>query len=191
MNYKITEQYSRGEEKLIAEFAELPDAKFFMTKKSSIDDEDRKQIIYRIYDDYDLLHELNNANVSTGYSKYAEGNGDLNNTAPFIFQVRTGSVDSVERIEIAQFFVKTDASLFITSKFELDNTVHDNAVFFIHKGQILIDTINKTIIEKRKSGGVDGNESGSRATLSPLSTRPTPGGGPADYWVEKNEDDNI
>jgi hypothetical protein len=191
MNYKITEQYSRGEEKIIAEFAVLHDARFFITKKSSMDDEERKKIIYRIYDDYDLLHELNNANISTGYSKYAEGNGDLNNTVPFIFQVRIGTADSLERTEIAQFHLKKDASLCISGKFELDNTVHSNAIFLIYKGQVLIDTVNKAIIEKRKSGGIEGNEAGARATLSPLSTRPTPGGGPADYWVEKNDEDNA
>lgn len=191
MNYKITEQYSRGEEKVIAAFAELHDARFFIITKSSIDDEERKKIIYRIYDDCDLLHEVNTASISTGYSKYAEGNGDLNNTAPFIFQVRIGTADSLERTEIAQFHIKTDANLFITSKFETDNIVPDNAVFLIYTGQVLIDTLNKTIIEKRKSGGVDGNEKGSRVTLSPLSTRPAPGGGPADYWVEKNDEDNA
>lgn len=185
MNFKITEQYSRGEEKLIADFAQLHDAKIFLTKKSFIDDEERKKIIYRIYDDSDLLHELNNANISTGYSKYAEGNGDLSNTAPFIFQVRSGTA---ERIELAQFYVKTDASLFIAGKFEADN--NDNTVFLIYKGQIQIDTVNKAIIEKRKSGGIEGNETGSRATLSPLPTRPTPPGGPADYWVEKKDDDD-
>lgn len=190
MSYKITEQYSRGEEKLIASFVQLHDAKLFMTKKSSADDEERKKIIYRIYDDYDLLHELNNANISTGYSRYAEGNGDLNNAAPFIFQVMIGTVSSVERKSIAQFYVKTDASLFITSKFEADNTAQENTLFFIYKGQVLVDTINKTIIEKRQSGGVDGNDKGSRATLSPLPTRPTPPGGPADYWVENSEDDD-
>ena len=191
MNYKITEQYSRSEEKLIAEFAELHNARLFIAKKSSVDDEERKKIIYRIYDSDDLLHEFNNVNISTGYSKYAEGNGNLNNTAPFIFQVRAGNTDSLERTEIAQFHVNTDAILFIATKFEADNTVYHNTVFLIYKGQILIDTINKAIIEKRKSGGVDGSEKGSRASLSPLSTRPTPGGGPLDYWVEKNEDDDI
>ena len=38
MNYKITEQYSRGEENPIAARGELNDARLFVTKKSTIDD---------------------------------------------------------------------------------------------------------------------------------------------------------
>ncbi len=52
MNFKITEHYARGEEKLIAEFNELNDARFFMTQQSS-DDEERKKVIYGLYDDHE------------------------------------------------------------------------------------------------------------------------------------------
>ncbi|CEG58295.1 TPA: hypothetical protein F7001_02725 [Legionella pneumophila] len=190
MNYKITEHYARGEEKFIAEFNELNDARFFMTKKSSIDDVERKKVIYRLYDDHELLHELNKENISITHAKYAEGNGDFNNAVPFIFQVMIKTMDSLERKTIAQFNDKNDANLFVVCKFEDDNTVHDNDLFLIFKDKILIDTVNKTITANRKkeSSGSSGNEKGSTYKLSPLSTRPTPGGGPADYWV-KNEDE--
>ncbi|MDP3269630.1 hypothetical protein [Legionella rowbothamii] len=191
MNFKITEHYARGEEKLIAEFNELNDAKFFMTKKSSINDVERKKVIYRLYDDHELLHELNNENISITHAKYAEGNGDFNNAAPFIFQVMIKTLDSLERKTIAQFNDKNDAILFVACKFENDNTMHDNDLLLIFKDKISIDTVNKTIIANRKneSSGSSGNEKGSTYKLSPLSTRPTPGGGPADYWV-KNEDED-
>lgn len=183
MNFKITEHYARGEEKFIAEFNELNDAKFFMSKKSSIDDLERKKVIYRLYDDHELLHELNKENISITHAKYAEGNGDFNNAAPFIFQVMIKTMDSLERKTIAQFNNKNDAYLFVIYKFEHDNTIHDNDLLLILKDKILIDTANKTIIANRKkeSSGSSGNEKGSTYKLSPLSTRPTPGGGPADY----------
>jgi hypothetical protein len=38
MNFKITEHYGKGEEKLIAEFNDLNEARFFLAKKSSIND---------------------------------------------------------------------------------------------------------------------------------------------------------
>ena len=189
MNYKMTSQYARGEEKLIAAFNDLNEARFFMAKKSSVDDEERRRVIYRIYDDQELLYELNKEGIAMTHAKYAEGNGDLNNTTPFIFQVLLQTITSLERETIAQFKNKTDASLFVACKIEADDRVHDNDLFFIYKGKILIDTINKTIIANRKTES-GGNPKGYH--LSPLSTRPTPGGGPADYWVEtKDDDENI
>ncbi|KTD37461.1 hypothetical protein Lnau_0651 [Legionella nautarum] len=190
MNYKITEHYERGEEKLLASFNKLNDARLFMTKKSSIDEEEKK-IIYRVYDDQDeLLLELNNENIFVTHAKYAEGNGDLNNTASFIFQVMIKPLGALERKEIAQFSDKNDAHLFIACKFEADNPTHDNDLFFIFKNKILIDTLNKTIYENRKREGQksSNNGKGSAYRLSPLSTRPTPSGGPPDYWVENGDE---
>lgn len=190
MHYKVTEHYARGEEKLIAEFNELNEARLFMTKKSAVDEEARKKIIYRIYNDQELLHELNKENISTTYANYAEGNGDFNNAAPFIFQVMAKTMTSLEKKIIAQFNDKNDATLFILGKIKADKTIHDNDLFFIFKDKILIDTVNKTIAANREkeSSRSSGNEKS--RTLSPLPTRPTPGGGPADYWVEKRDDDD-
>ncbi|BCA94356.1 hypothetical protein TUM19329_07170 [Legionella antarctica] len=190
MNYKITRHYARGEEKFIAEFNELNDARFFMTKKSSIDDLERKKTIYRLYDDYELLHALNKENLSITHAKYADGTSDFNNAAPFIYQVMIKTMDSLERETIAQFNDQNDATLFVVCKFEDDNTLHNDDLLLLFKDKILIDTANKTILANRKkeSSGSSSNEKGSIYKLSPLSTRPTPGGGPADYWV-KNEDE--
>ncbi len=191
MDYIITEHYARGEEKPIAAFNELNEAKLFMTKKSAIDEKEKKQVIYRLYEDDELLQELNKENISTTHAKYAEGNGDFNNTPPFIFQVMIKTTDSLERKKIAQFDDKNDAYLFIVSKYEAVNTIHENDLFFIFKDKVSIDTINKTIFANRKteSGGSSSNEQGSTYKLSPLSMRPTPGGGPPDYWVKKEDDD--
>lgn len=191
MNYNVTAHYARGEEKLIAEFNELDDAKVFMTKKASIDDEEGKKVIYRVYNDHELLHELNKENLSITHAKYAEGNGDFNHTVPFIFRVMINTVNSLERKTIAQFIDLNDANLFAVCQFEDNNTEHNIGLFFIFKGQVLIDTINKTIYANRKkeSTGTRGNDKGSTYQISPLSTRPTPGGGPPDYWIENREED--
>jgi hypothetical protein len=74
-------------------------------------------------------HELNKESISITHAKYAEGNGDFNNAAPFIFQVMIKTMDSLERKTIAQFNDKNDANLFVVCKFEDDNTVHDNDLF--------------------------------------------------------------
>lgn len=187
MKYTITEQYARSEEKPIAEFNELHEARLFITKKSVINDDERKKVIYRLYDDAELFYELNQDNISITHANYAEGNNDFSNTAPFIFQVMISTLNSIERKTIAQFNNKTDAYLFIVSKFEQDNTVIDTDLFLLVKDDMLIDTVNKTIIATRKKGSSAG-ERDATYSLSPLSTRPTPCGGPPDYWV-KNEDD--
>jgi hypothetical protein len=191
MNYIVTQQYARSEEKPIAGFNDLNDARVFLTKKSSIGDEEGKKVIYRLFDDHELLLELNEENISITNAKYAESNGDFNNTIPFIFQVMIKDINGLERKTVAQFNDVNDAKLFVVCQFESDNTVHDNDVFLLFKDKILIDTLNKTIIANRKkeSSGSASSEKGSNYKLSPLSTRPTPGGGPADYWVEKADDD--
>jgi hypothetical protein len=190
MNYKVTEQYSRGEEKLIAEFNELNEARLFIIKKSYIATEERKKNIYRMYDCSELLHELNKENVFIAHAKYAEGNGDFNNTSPFIFQLMVQPINSMEQKIIAQFNEKNDIYLFINVQCEDNSKVNDNDLFLIFKNHNLIDTINKTIIvaQQKESSGLSSNEKGSAFKLS-FSTRPTPGGDTIDYWDRNEEDD--
>lgn len=192
MNYTITEHYARGEEKPIAAFNELNNSRLFITKKSSIDEDESKKVIYRLYDDHELVQQINIENISTSHARYAEGNGDFNSFDQFIYVVMIQTMDSQERKMLAQFNNKDDALLFIVSKFENNNTVHDNDLFLIFKDKNLLDTVNKTIIEhrNRESNRSSSNDDASKYTLSPLSTRPTPGGGPADYWVEKKDADD-
>ena len=54
MNYKVTTQYARGEEELIAEFCASQDATIFLTKKISTDQQQTKKKIYRLYGDSEL-----------------------------------------------------------------------------------------------------------------------------------------
>lgn len=184
----MTEHYARGEEKPIAAFDELDDARMFLTKKSDVDDEERKKVIYRLYDDQDLLYEINKEGVSATHALYAEGNGYFSDAVPFSFQVMIESYHSLERKTVAQFAIQTDASLFARCKSAEDNTFDANDLLMILKDNCLIETLNKTIIANQKKESSDsGTETGSSYTLSPLSTRPTPSGGPPDYWV-KNED---
>ncbi|WP_454781809.1 hypothetical protein [Legionella sp. WA2022007384] len=59
MQYKITEQFARGEEKVIAEFSDLGDTRIFIAKKLALPDLEKQKIIFRLYDDSDLLQEFN------------------------------------------------------------------------------------------------------------------------------------
>ena len=190
MQYKMTEQYARSEEKLIAEFNELNDATNFMKKKSSNDEDEGKKVIYRLYDDSALLHQLNPDNIITANAGYADGNRDFDMMPPFSCKVMFQLVDTTERKSVANFNDKNDARLFVISKCGADHTISDNDLFFIYQGNSLIDTLNKIIIGHRnkKSEGSSGKEKGATFRPSPLSTRPIPPGGPTDCWVENEED---
>jgi len=192
MKYNLTKQYSRGEEKPIASFNELNDAINFMAKKSSNDEGEGKKAIYRLYDDTDLLQQLNCDSIITSNAAYADGNHDFDTMPPFACKVMFQLVDTTERKSIANFNDKNDAKLFVISKCGADHTISDNDLFFIHQNNNLIDTLNKIIIghQNKKSEGSSssGKEKGATFRPSPLPTRPTPTGGPTDCWVE-NEDD--
>ena len=190
MKYNMTEQYARGEEKPIAEFNELNDAKNFMAKKSSNDEDEGKKVIYRLYDDTNLLHQLNRDNIITANAGYADGNSDFYTMSAFACKVMFQLVNTTERQSIANFNDKDDARLFVISKCGADGTIFDNDLFFIYQGDSLIDTLNKIIIchRNKKSEGSSGKEQGATFRPSPLSTRPIPPGGPTDCWIE-NEDD--
>ena len=191
MNYKITEQYARGEENPIAEFGELENAKLFITRKSTINDEQEKQIIYRLYDDSELLQEINIKKISIAYAKYAEGDCDIQNSARFSFTVKIQTAPSLERKNIASFNDKNNAELFIIGKCEADETVDSNSLFLIFKDRLLMDTLSKPLLANRKKAtdGSSGSDKGSTFRPTPLSTRPTPPGGPSDYWVNNEDED--
>ena len=129
MRYKITEQYARGEEKVIAEFSELNDTRIFIAKKLVNAEEKNQKIIYRLYDDSELLHQLNKEKIPIAYAKYADGNGDLN-IVQFPYKVMIKTENSSEKKGIANFSDKNDASLFIINQCESDDAINDNDSFF-------------------------------------------------------------
>ena len=49
MNYKVTAQFPRGEEKLVAAFNAFQDATFFLTQKISVDELQAKKKMSRLY----------------------------------------------------------------------------------------------------------------------------------------------
>ncbi|MCE0724441.1 MULTISPECIES: hypothetical protein [Legionella] len=191
MRYKITEQFARGEEKVIAEFGELNDTRIFLAKKSANADLEKQKIIFRLYDDSDLVHEINRENISVAYAKFAEGNGDLNLIQlPFHVMIRTQTI--LEKRGIANFNDKNDANLFIISKCESDESIQDNDLFFLFKGQNLIDTLTRIINTHREKEATRSTRNEKKATFhpTPMPRRPTPPGGPSDCWIEEEEDDD-
>ncbi|KTD74136.1 hypothetical protein [Legionella tucsonensis] len=191
MRYKITEQFARSEEKVIAEFNELNDARIFLTKKSANADLEKQKIIFRLYDDFDLLHEINREHISVAYAKYAEGNGDPN-LIQLSFHVMIKIQKALEKRGIANFNDKNDANLFIISKCKSDESIQDNDLFFLYKGQNLIDTLTRIINTHREkeAARISRNEKGAKFHPTPMPRRPVPPGLLNDCWVEEDNDDD-
>lgn len=185
MNYKITKQYLKSEEQLIAAFYELNDARIFTAKKSVIDETEGNKLIYRIYDDFELVHVSNESNLFISQSEDPE----TYSNPQFLLKVMIKPADTLERKTIAYFNNKEDANLFIVGK-SATETARSIDLFFIFKGDLLIETLNKNIIDHRaqRAEGSGGNEKGSKFRPTPLTSRPTPPGGPSDCWVEDDED---
>ncbi|KTD40498.1 hypothetical protein [Legionella parisiensis] len=189
MRYKITEQFARGEEKVIAEFNEFKDTHIFIAKKAANADLEKQKIIFRLYDDSDLLHQINRENISVSYAKYAEGNGDLN-LIQFPFHAMIKTQNALKKRAIANFNDKNDANLFIISKCESDESVQDNDLFFLFKERTLIDTLSRIINTHREKEATRSirNGQGAKFHPTPMPRRPIPPGVPSDCWIEKDDD---
>jgi hypothetical protein len=184
MNYKVTKHYLRTKEILIAAFSYLNDAELFLAKKLNQDEKAETKVLYRIYNDFELEKEFNNGVQSFSEPEDAE----TYNKAKFVFDVTIQATSSLERITVAYFNNEEDAHLFVVEKCSREDKSDFGDTYLIFKDQILFATLNRTIIDNKalKSQGSAGNSTG--ATLSPLSSRPTPPGGPGDYWVEKKDE---
>lgn len=191
MNYQVTEHYARGEENLLAEFCELDLAKLFAHKKSHLCEDAKKKIIYRVYEQGTLLQELNSEHLTTAYANYLDGQADIDDTTSLVFQVMVKAPKAVSKQTIAQFKDQKDAHLFVASQFKADDpnndTKYEDDLFFIFKGKVSIGTKNKAVFSNFEETP---DRAGSTYHLSPLSKRPSPGGGPPDYWVEETKEDD-
>lgn len=189
MQYTMTEQYARGEENVIASFKVLSDAKMFLERKLFEDETARKIIIYRLYDDCELLSMFNKENASVSHAKYADGSADVG-IVKFTFHVKVRTITSLPH-GIANFNDRNNANLFIFGKAETDNTLDDTALFFIYKNKALLDAVNKTTLFNRRSESKkhSNNTDGATFQPTPLQTIPTPPGTPRICWLEKEEDE--
>ena len=190
MNYKISDQYARGEETFIAEFNASHDADTFLNKKMTIDQAQHKKKIYRLYRDTDLLREFNPETISVTHAKYADGDVDACDSSPFLFHVTRLDQRNLERTILAYFHEANDALLFMTEKCETDSSVNDDHLFLLLKDRVLINTLNKMIIAHHKieSDGSKARQSMATFNPTPIPTRPTPPGGPSDCWIEPDEE---
>jgi hypothetical protein len=183
MNYKVTKLYLKSKELLIADFSYLNDAKIFIKQKISQDEINKHSSLYRIYDDLELVNEFNNGVQAYGDPEDSE----TYNNAKFLFMVKMQSVNSQESSTVAGFNDKADADLFVIGQYSHNDKAGDLNRFMIYKDHLLIATLTKNILDNKALKDLVSSGTGQGATLSPLSTRPTPPGGPGDYWKEQSD----
>ncbi len=185
MKYKVTKHYLKTKEALIAAFSDLKDAGIFIAQKITHDEINRTKALYRIYDDNELVQEFNNETQAFTDPEDAETYSNVQ----FPFNVKIQATNSLERITAAYFNDEGDANLFVTGKCSRDDKSDSRDTFMIFKDQVLIATLNRNIMDNKTLKDLGSSGNGAGATLSPLSRRPTPPGGPSDYWVGENDDE--
>ncbi|HFL2714580.1 TPA: hypothetical protein ACGWTM_001737 [Legionella pneumophila] len=182
MNYKVTRTYPRSKELLLAGFLDIDDAQEFIHKKISIDESSGKKVLYRIYDDINLIFELHNE-MQSGTDAEDPESFDHSNLA---YSLKVLLEPDLDKSAIAYFNDQDDAKLFALLKCSLDS----RHTYIIYKGNVMIERITTNTIASQKlkeDSQAVGKSSSFKPT--PLKTRPTPPGGPSDCWEDNEKDE--
>lgn len=184
MKYKITKQYARDTEHLIAEFCDLNEANFFIERKLLSDNEKALTLIYRLYDDQKLSKEFNKEKVSSRINpaQYAEGDAYF----PKSLGPYTVCKHDAKTSALAGFTDLENAELFIEDK--LTHTSEITTYYILNNGVVMTE-MNQRIkkqTQPEESGQGKGNAASFRPT--PLNTAPRPPGSPH-AWVKDEDED--
>lgn len=146
MKYKITQQYARDEEKLLAEFCEVSDALFFIERKLLVDQENHLTIIYRIFDNHQLFKDFNKDKITTRINpaQYAQGDRDLpNKLGSFKVGKDASAVNALE-----SFINLNDAELFVEDKLTQTSEI---TTYYIFNNDVLMMELNQRIKKRFQS----------------------------------------
>lgn len=180
MKYKITEQYIRSEEKCIAECLNITDALLFVAKKSVNAQENKQKIIYRLYENEELIHTLNQVPVLPHVAKYAQEDAELEQSEPLIFTLLRQEENSPQYTHIASFAHKEDALEWV-----LNHQDKNASQYLIYKDNVLIKSCNTKTLSQDNTQNEYEKSASYRPT--PLATRPVPPGFPVNCWVEEED----
>lgn len=81
MRFRVTNQYSKGPEDILAEFKNQQDAESFITNKAGYDNAMKVKVIYRLYDTFELVKEYDSAEVQES-SSASSGSGKSSGFRP-------------------------------------------------------------------------------------------------------------
>lgn len=185
MKYKITKQYANDTEKLLAAFNNIKDANFFLERKIIFDNEKNIKLIYRLFNDQQLLKEFNKEKINSVIrtAEYADDGMYLPElSGPF-----TVSKDNTASHAYATFIELNDAELFVE-----DNLTHADTTttYYLFKNGTIISEVNKYIKKLSESQSDTAKGTGQSASFNPtpFNTTPQPSGMPR-AWLKDEKDD--
>jgi hypothetical protein len=185
MRYQVTEQYERGEERFIAEFSRIENWVSFKSIKTNEAQSQHQLIIYRLYDDTDLIEVVNPFEVSTSRAQYADSGRLIGMSAPLVYDL---ILRSQERDHcLACFDEYADVKLFLEQRCEDDRTLMPQDVFCIFKHRVLIETYS--VHSVRAWTKTEAHPLTAHFNPTPTPTTFKPPGFPEDHWCDDEESD--
>lgn len=183
MKYKITQQYAKGEEQLIASFLEENEALFFIEKKILSDSEKHTTIIYRLFDGQKLFQTFNKEkmNCVIRRGRYESLDQDLPSfIGPFSVSKENAAIYS-----FATFSDLNNAEFFVEEKLIHPNNKKETTYYIFEKNALIRQMdqhVKKKLLDNESNQG-KGQSSSFRPT--PLNTTPRPPGSPH-TWIKDN-----
>ena len=181
MRYKVIRQFQTQSELFCGAFDELNDAEKFIVICVN---NDKATAIHTVYWLFDTVQEMvlhTSDNPKKLISRYVENIELLPETITNPFNVVT--LDNQIELKIAEFTNILDARKFIEAKLNQSDSSNDSSVYCIFDGDKFCEKFDKT---SAQSG--DKKESKKIFRPTPLPTKPRLG--PANYWVDEDEDKN-
>lgn len=190
MTFKVTKQFVRDVETFIAEFHFLADAQEFISGKLAEASQQRLKIVYRSYQDENLLQEFNldKTGVLLCRPQYAQGDNALPSSGQ-AWLVAEGN-DRQPQKQLAFFQDKSDAYFFTELKL-LSDEKSTATYYLIYAGRIIGTLDQKTLLEQKAKAQSAGKES--KLAFYPTPLRTSPRLGPGGYYRtidEKKEEDD-
>jgi hypothetical protein len=184
INYKVTKQYAKDDEIPLASFFDLNDAIFFLERKILDDSDKYITIIYRIFDDREVIKVYNKEKINglIRYAKFASLDNDLpHSIGPFKI-----SKDQLLTDVIATFADLNNAEFFIEEKLTHSN---NELTYYIFNNDSLLTQMNKNIKTQTVQG--DDKQGKGPSTVfrpTPFNIAPRPAGMPPIWLKDNNEE---
>lgn len=180
MRYQVTEQYRRGEERFIAKFSLYTDWAVFKAFRVREDEAQRRGILYRLYENSELIEIVNETQLCTASAQYAEG-GRLIEISPALIYRVTLRVQGITH-ELACFDYYSDVKLFLMYRCVSDHHLDEHDVFCVFKHETLIETFPVHTVR----ASVSSENQTLTAHFNPIPTPTTfkPPGFPQNHWPQ-------
>ncbi len=184
MKYQVTQQYARDDERLMANFTALAEAKAYITTRLEADAQQRLNIVYRLFDRKQCLQEYNKAKAGALLHEalYADGTQLLPETINHGYEVQDSHLH-----DVAAFYQLGDARDFLTKRLTQDVGMGHQVHYQIIKDNMLIETLDSAafaIAQQRDEGGM---ASSIAFRPTPLNTSPRPSGTPPSVMDKAEE----